>query len=90
MDAEVEEDHQEPQEVEDREVEYAGPSARDYGEPALLLCVRFAGLPMLIAAPRRRALHPRLPRAGLQVCRLWCGSQVDAARRHGGPGGLGP
>ncbi|TNY20358.1 hypothetical protein DMC30DRAFT_256606 [Rhodotorula diobovata] len=33
MDAEVEEDHQEPQEVEDREVEYAGPSARDYDEP---------------------------------------------------------
>ncbi|GAA5844641.1 hypothetical protein JCM9279_002867 [Rhodotorula babjevae] len=33
MDVDVDEDQQEPQEEEDREVEYAGPSARDYDEP---------------------------------------------------------
>ncbi|GAA6055783.1 hypothetical protein JCM3770_004799 [Rhodotorula araucariae] len=33
MEADVEEQAQEPQEEEDREVEYAGPSAREYDEP---------------------------------------------------------
>lgn len=92
MDVDVEQDQHEPQEEEDREVEYAGPSARDYGaSPSLLTRTRLLHLRSRPdpTCPRRRALHSRLPRSRLQDGRLRCGRADDAAQRLGGPGGLG-